>query len=521
MPVAIAGKDTSFYLPVDTIALNGNASFDVDGQILKYNWLKLEGPSEVKIDNADSSKSTVSKFKKGSYLFQLSVTDDGGLKAQDTVIVVIKERMEINLPPIADAGPDQEITFPINGVLLKGTGSTDSNYNIVKYTWSLIAGPPTFYMPGPHAVNSLVQDMKEGIYFFQLMVEDEGGLFSMDTVRIKVNAIKQCPQLIAQLIPAGKISEARHYPAVVSAGDKIFYAGGYGLSGLSSRVDIFDTRTNQWKKAELSSARTYISAVAAGNKVYFAGGILAGDIPSATIDIYDVQKDEWSVAQLSQPRFFITGAYIQNKIIFAGGSDDPTSGRCSGRIDILDININAWSVKSLSQPGYGLTTLTVNDKVYFTGGDYGCRRTEVDIYNATTDTWTTDKLTVPKLYLTGIVADEKIYWAGGYETDHTPSAKVEVIKINSGEVSFIEMCNAIGGFKSKAFRLHSSLVFFSGDGLNPVKFNVYDLQTLQWFEGFIDKKLVGAEIVMINNVIYITGGAVDGVLSDQLWKLEY
>lgn len=520
-PVAVAGNDTSFYLPVASVFLNGNASFDTDGQISGYKWSMMDGPSDAKINYADSVTTGVSNLVKGLYQFQLTVRDDGGLIASDTILIVVKDPVEINLPPIADAGPDQEITFPINAVLLKGTGSSDPNHNISKYTWRIIEGPATFYMPGPHSVNSLVQDMKEGIYFFQLKVEDDAGLFDLDTVKIKVNAIKQCPQINGRITPIGKISEARHYPTVVSSGDKIFYAGGYGPGGLSSRVDIYDTRSNQWKQAQLSSARTYISAVAAGGKVYFAGGILAGDIPSATVDIYDIQQDKWTTAQMSQARFFIAASHVKNKIVFAGGSDDATSGRCTNTVDILDINTNIWSAATLNQPGYGLTSLAVDDILYITGGDYSCRKNEIDIYNATTNTWSKTKLTEPKLYLTAIEAEGKIYWAGGYETNHKPSAKVEVVDVKSGDVSFTEMCNAIGGFKSKVYRQYNNLLFFSGDGLNPAKFNVYDLKTQQWFEGSINKKLIGAEIIVVNNIIYITGGTVDGVLSDQFWKLEF
>jgi hypothetical protein len=520
-PVAFAGNDTSFYLPATNVFLNGNASFDTDGQITGYKWSILDGPADVKIDHTDSATTGINNLVKGLYQFQLTVRDDGGLFASDTILIVVKDPVEINLPPIADAGPDQEITFPINAVLLKGTGSADPNNNISKYTWSIIDGPATFYMPGPHSVNSLVQDMQEGIYFFQLKVEDDAGLFDLDTVKIKVNAIKQCPLINGRIIPIGKISEARHYPTVVSFGDKIFYAGGYGPSGLSSRVDIYDTRSNQWKQAELSSARTYISAVAAGNKVYFAGGVLAGDIPSATIDIYDIQKDEWTAVQMSQARFFIAAAHVKNKIVFAGGSDDATSGRCTNTVDIFDITTNAWTTATLGQPGYGLTALAVDDKLYITGGDYSCRKSDIDIFDATTNTWSKTKLTEPKLYLTAIEAEGKIYWAGGYEINHKPSAKVEVVDIKSGDISYSEMCNAIGGFKAKVYRQNNSLLFFAGDGLNPVRFNVYDLKTQQWFEGSINKKLVGAEIVVVNNIIYITGGSVDGVLSDQFWKLEF
>ncbi|MDQ6608725.1 MAG: PKD domain-containing protein, partial [Bacteroidota bacterium] len=53
-PVANAGSDQTITLPVDSVLLNGNLSFDPDGTIVSYQWTKISGPSSFNIINANS-----------------------------------------------------------------------------------------------------------------------------------------------------------------------------------------------------------------------------------------------------------------------------------------------------------------------------------------------------------------------------------------------------------------------------------------------------------------------------------
>ena len=50
-PVAAAGKDTIVVLPVDSVVLNGGASYDPDGNIESFQWSKISGPSLFTIVN--------------------------------------------------------------------------------------------------------------------------------------------------------------------------------------------------------------------------------------------------------------------------------------------------------------------------------------------------------------------------------------------------------------------------------------------------------------------------------------
>jgi hypothetical protein len=132
-----------------------------------------------------------------SLTFQLTVTDSGGLQSTDTCIVNVTW---INLPPTADAGPDQTVNEGVT-VALDGFNSTDpddgiASYGIASYLWtqtggtpvtlsSTTAAQPTFTAPnvGPSG-ESLT---------FQLTVTDSGGLQSTDTCIVKVSSVNLPP----------------------------------------------------------------------------------------------------------------------------------------------------------------------------------------------------------------------------------------------------------------------------------------------------------------------------------------
>jgi hypothetical protein len=92
-----------------------------------------------------------------------------------------------NQPPVANAGPDQTTTLPASFVTLNGSGSTDPNNNITSYLWTKIAGPSSFAITNANSIQTLVNNLLEGVYEFELKVTDAGGLFSSDTVQVTVN----------------------------------------------------------------------------------------------------------------------------------------------------------------------------------------------------------------------------------------------------------------------------------------------------------------------------------------------
>jgi hypothetical protein len=88
-PIAVAGPDQSINLPIDSILLNGSASNDPDGSVTAFQWVKISGPSSFSIVAPGNKQTHVKDLTEGTYLFELKVTDNGGLSAKDTVQIVV------------------------------------------------------------------------------------------------------------------------------------------------------------------------------------------------------------------------------------------------------------------------------------------------------------------------------------------------------------------------------------------------------------------------------------------------
>ncbi|MEO7483222.1 MAG: hypothetical protein ABIT81_05645, partial [Ferruginibacter sp.] len=166
-PIAIVGSDQIISLPTDSITVDGTASYDPDGTIVSYKWTKISGPASANIIKIDSSKTPVKSLIMGIYKFELTVKDNGGLSAKDTMMVIVNDPA-VNQPPIANAGADQTITLPIDSVLLNGNLSFDPDGTIVSYQWAKISGPAAYNISNPTSVQIKVDQLVQGNYQFEL-----------------------------------------------------------------------------------------------------------------------------------------------------------------------------------------------------------------------------------------------------------------------------------------------------------------------------------------------------------------
>jgi hypothetical protein len=193
-PTANAGPDQTVN-EESSVTLDGSNSSDPDGTISSYSWSQTGGTS-VSLSGASSSRPTFTAPTVGgtgqALTFQLTVTDDGGLSATDTVIINISN---INQAPTANAGPDQTVNEGSN-VTLDGSNSSDSDGTISSYNWSQTGGgsvslsgasssKPTFTAPTVGAPGDALT--------FQLTVTDNGGSSATDTVTINVSNMNQAP----------------------------------------------------------------------------------------------------------------------------------------------------------------------------------------------------------------------------------------------------------------------------------------------------------------------------------------
>lgn len=399
-PVANIGKDEVIILPIDSILLNGEISYDPDGQIVKYQWAKISGPSSFNIVNPVSVKTIADKLVKGIYEFELTVTDNTGLTAKDTTQITVEIQSAVNLPPVANAGPDVIVNYDLQTcsskplfVSLTGSESYDPDGSIIDYSWSELPGLPKATFANRGTMNTSVANFQMGTHFFVLRVTDNKQAVDEDTVAVKVISLMNRPIVPAILVQVGTLSQPREMISIASAGNKILFAGGYlASSGIpeKSRVDIYDLSNNTWSTAELSEGRYDMGVAVHQNKIFFAGGFKHTPsqvaLPTARIDIYNTSTNSWTIDSLTIARPPI-GASVEDKVIFAGGG----IWDASPAADIYNTTSNLWFTTTLNAGRKIYSATTMGSKAFFAGGEYpnDGLTNKIDIYDASLEAWTT------------------------------------------------------------------------------------------------------------------------------------
>ena len=193
-PTSNAGVDIAI-LPGEVAALVGSGQ-DAEDSNLRYNWYQTGGPSASFIGSSiPSSSSSVNIFygqfpSDGNYRVTLRTTDPYGVYGEDEVIISVN----VNAPPIADAGPDQIIDPGITATL-DGSTSSDPGGTIVSYQWTQLTGTAVTLVDASTATASFdTGSLNAGeVLTFELSVTDDGGLISTDTTTVTMTSPNQPP----------------------------------------------------------------------------------------------------------------------------------------------------------------------------------------------------------------------------------------------------------------------------------------------------------------------------------------
>ena len=181
IPISNAGLDqTTSYNQV--VTLDGSASTDPDGTISSYAWSQISGTNVELGSLSEQTTTFTTPNTEGDLMFRLVVVDNESASDSDTITVSV---INTNIDPVAIAGEDQivEINDPVT---LDGSSSSDSDGTISSYLWSQISGEAVTLSAANEAITIFTAPAQEDILVFKLLVSDEFGGESSDTISVLV-----------------------------------------------------------------------------------------------------------------------------------------------------------------------------------------------------------------------------------------------------------------------------------------------------------------------------------------------
>lgn len=161
----------------EKVVLDGTASSDADGTIVRYWWEWGDGSPRGVGPAYDTPRHIYTT--PGTFTASLTVTDNDGLMHTDIATVTIKNPV----PPTADPGGPYTaaagITFQLDGSV-----STDADGTIVRYWWEM--GDGSRRKVGPNLSMPIHTYAATGNYNVSLTVTDDDGLEHTATTQVTV-----------------------------------------------------------------------------------------------------------------------------------------------------------------------------------------------------------------------------------------------------------------------------------------------------------------------------------------------
>lgn len=118
-----------------------------------------------------------------NYVDMKGITYPGTITIPPFKSVILIKNDTTNIPPVAEAGPNQTITIPVSSVNIPGSG-VDHDGLITSYNWKKISGPSTGNLLNTTSPSTSAYGLVGGIYKFELKVTDDKGAIGKDTTTI-------------------------------------------------------------------------------------------------------------------------------------------------------------------------------------------------------------------------------------------------------------------------------------------------------------------------------------------------
>jgi N-acetylneuraminic acid mutarotase len=363
----------------------------------------------------------------GKYLLSAGMEDSiyGGI-VQDIWDSVWIEIGPVNVPPVADAGPDQTVNEG-DTVQFDGTGSSSSASGTG--TWENKSLEP---FPA-HGVASTALD---GLIYYiggdpiDCIVEPTNQTIVYDPVANTSTWLSFMPG-------------ARQLHGVTTANGKVYAIG--GSDGIYSTDTVFeyDPLTDKWTtKAPMPIPMEAFGIATVNNKIYTVGGwsTFLFCYPCGEVYEYDPIADNWTMkATMPTSRAYLTAAALDG-LIYAIGGDAPGD---VDTVEIYDPVTNTWTTgTSMPTARQGLSAEALDGKIYAFGGNGTgmSHMNTTEVYDPISDSWSTGpNLNEMRAHFGSATVGDCIYSLGGmpwgFMGEPQPNS-TEVLCISTGELTY-------------------------------------------------------------------------------------
>jgi N-acetylneuraminic acid mutarotase len=254
----------------------------------------------------------------------------------------------------------------------------------------------------------------------------------------------------------------------------------------------------------VNKARVYPANVTFDNKIYIIGG---STIKGEILDIvqeYDPVQNKWSnKAPIPTKRAAATAVALDDYIYVVGGLNNEDEVLAS--MERYDPVNDIWTVlKPMPNSRWNLMASAVNGKIYVFGGiiDIGSDRKHlniIDVYDPKQDKWINSSSVKGS---SAITPPEK-------RITPMPRNRSGAVSIASGDWVYL-----FGGRTGRSDISDSQVVSI---------IEAYNTKTDEWHsKGYLKKSLTSMGGCEMNNLVYLIGGAKDGVFQEtvQVFDLE-
>jgi hypothetical protein len=170
-----------------TLAWDPNPETDIGGYIVYYGSASRNYTNAINVGNVTTN--TVRGLVDGAtYFFAVTAYNTNGLES-DFSDEVSYSSAGGNLPPLVNAGPDQNLTLPATATL-HGTATDDGKPNppgVIATAWSKVSGPGTVTFANAASTNTTAAFSAAGTYVLRLTASDSV-LSASDNLTVVVSA---------------------------------------------------------------------------------------------------------------------------------------------------------------------------------------------------------------------------------------------------------------------------------------------------------------------------------------------